>query len=153
MTNAQFLLAESALVAQALLDGTPWPELRRAAQESRLFGPGKASSQLTLLRAVQGRLTDTPREVWTELAHGTLETSRLLMLAMITRQKPLLRAFVADVLVYKWQRLDPQVTDADARAFLAQQAEQHPDLAGVVARHHAKDPGQPDPLSRWTPAS
>lgn len=129
MTNAQFLLAESALVAQALLDGTPWSDLRLAAQESRLFGPGKASSQLTLLRAVQGRLSETPREVWTELAHGTLETRRLLMLAMITRQKPLLRAFVAEVVLYQWQRLDPRVTDADARAFLSHQAEQHPNLA------------------------
>ncbi len=53
----------------------------------------------------------------------------MLVLAMITAQKPLLRAFIADVLVYKWQRLDKQLTDADGRAFLAQQAEQHPEIA------------------------
>lgn len=129
LTNVQFLLAETSLVSQALLDGATWPDLRRQAQEGRLFGPGKASSQLTVLTALKGRLDGVPREVWRELAQGTLEARRALVLALVTRQKPLLRDFVADVLLHKWQRLDVQVTDADARAFLAHQAEQHSDIA------------------------
>lgn len=129
LTNAQFLLAESSLVAQALIEGTGWSDLRLAAQEGRLFGPGKASSQLTVLTTLRGRFQDIPGEVLPELAAGTLETRRLLMLGLITRQKPLLRDFVEQVLLHQWRRLDPRVTDADARAFLTHQAEQRPEVA------------------------
>lgn len=129
LTNVQFLLTESALVAQALLDGLTWADLRQAAREGRLFGPGKASSQLTVLGALKLRFQDLPEGALPELAHGPLETRQILLLALVTRRKPLLRAFIADVLLYKWQRLDVQVTDADARSFLTHQADQHPEMA------------------------
>ncbi|WP_221091408.1 DUF1819 family protein [Deinococcus aquaedulcis] len=129
LTNAQFLLTESALVAQSLLDGLTWADLRRSAREGHLFGPGKANSQLTVLGALKTRLQDIPDEVLPELAHGTLEARQILMLALVTRQKPLVRAFISDVLLYKWQRLEVQVTDADARTFLTHQADQHPEMA------------------------
>ncbi|WP_194165357.1 BrxA family protein [Deinococcus terrestris] len=129
LTNTQFLLAESSQVAQALLEGADWALLRRAAQEGRLFGRGRASSQLTVLTALRGRFHEVPREVLPELAAGTLEARRLLVLGMITRRKPLLRDFIGQVLLHQWQRLAPRVTDADARAFLTHQAEQHPEVA------------------------
>ncbi len=129
LTNVQFLLAESTQVAQALLDGATWEDLRLAAREGRLFGPGKASSQLTVLTALRGRFGDLPGELLPDLAQGTLEARRTLVLALVTRRKPLLRDFLADVLLHKWRRLDRQVTDADARAFLTHQAEQHREVA------------------------
>jgi hypothetical protein len=127
LTNAQFLLAESALV---LLEGTSWSDLRRAAREGHLFGSGKANSQVTVLGALKARFQDVPEEILPELAHGVLEARQILMLALGTRQKPLVRAFISDVLLYKWQRLDVQVTDGDARTFLTHQADQHPEIAG-----------------------
>lgn len=129
LTNAQFLLTESAQVAQALLDGRSWAELRGAAREGHLFGPGKASSQLTVLSALKARFQGLDDADLLLLAQGTLEDRQVLVMALVTRQKPLVRAFIADVLVYKWQRLDRHVTDADARAFLTHQADQHPDVA------------------------
>lgn len=133
LSNVQFLLAETALVAQALQAGEGWAQLRAAAGEGRLFGPSKASSQLTVLTALKARLNGIPASRLGELTQGTLDARRLLVLALVTRSKPLLRDFIAEVLLHQWRRLDPLVTDADARAFLVHQAEQHPDVAAWSA--------------------
>jgi hypothetical protein len=129
LTNVQFLLPELTLLAEALLDGQSWADLRQAAQEGRLFGPGTANSQLTVLTALKARLQGLPDGLLSELAHGSLETRRTLNLALVTRHRPLLRDFIAQVLLAHWQRLELQVTDADARSFLSHMAEQHPEVA------------------------
>lgn len=129
LTNAQFLLAETTLTAQALEAGTTWAELRQAAQQSRLYGPGKANSQQTILNAIKSRMKGIGSDEIHLLAGGRLEDRQLLNLALVTRQKPILLDFLSEVLVMKWQRLERLVTEADSRAFLLHKAEQEPDVA------------------------
>lgn len=133
LTNAPLLLSETAQVAQALLDGDTWTDLRVQAREGRLFGPVRPASQQTMLGALQARVRDVPADLLPDLASGTLDTRRILTLALATRHRPLLRAFLADVVLFKWQRLDTRVTDADARTFLTHQADQHASVAAWSA--------------------
>lgn len=129
LTNAQFLLAETTLTIQALESGTTWAELLQAAQESRLYGPGKANSQRTVLNAIKSRMKGVPLGDLNLLASGSLEDRQLLNLALIARQKPLVMDFLVEVVVPKWQRLERQLTDADARAYLLQKAVEEPELS------------------------
>lgn len=129
LTNAQFLLAETVLTAQELAAGTEWEALRRAAQESRLYGSGKASSQLTVLQAIRRRLSGTTPEQLALLATGSLEQRQVLNLALVAAQKQVLLDFVAEVVVPKWRGLERQVTDADVRAFMVHKAEQEREVA------------------------
>lgn len=128
LTNVQFLLAETTITAQEIAAGRDWPELRRAAQEGRLFSPGKASSQLTVLGAVKSRLRAVKPPELALLAGGSLEQRQTLVLALVSCQKQVLLDFLAEVVVPKWQALERQVTDADARTFLTDKAEQEADV-------------------------
>lgn len=134
LTNAQFLLAETTLTAQALESGTTWAELRQAASEARLYGPGKANGQKTILNAIKNRAKGVTPEDFALMAKGGLEDRQLLNLALIARQKPLLLDFLVEVVVPKWESLDRQLSDADARAFLLHKAEQEPELATWTAK-------------------
>lgn len=129
LTNVQFLLAETTFTAQELAAGRGWPHLRQAAQEGHLYGPGTASSQLTVLTAIKGRLAGVSDTHLNLLATGTLEQRQILNLALVTRRKQLLLDFLAEVLMPRWKALDRQVTDADARTFLTHKAEQEADVA------------------------
>jgi len=129
LTNLPFLLSESALLAERLLQGESWPVLRTEAREGRLFGTGSAASQITFLRGLQVRLEGQTPEVLTLLSGGTLEVRQQVNLALILQQRPLLQDFIAEVLVPKLRAFDDQVTEADVRSFLGRKAEQEPDVA------------------------
>lgn len=129
LTNVQFLMPETTLTALELQGGETWASLRQAAREARLYGPGKANSQLTILTAVKARVAGLEPELVKLLASGSLEERQLLNLALVTRQKQVLLDFLAEVVVPAWQRLHRHVTDADARAFLTHKAEQEADVA------------------------
>lgn len=128
LTNVQFLLTETTLTAQEREAGQSWEQLRQAAREARLYGPGKANSQLTIFSAVKRRLSAARPEHVTLLATGSLEQRQLVNLALVTAQKRLLLEFIGEVLVAKWNRLEREVTDADARNFLGHKAEQVPEV-------------------------
>lgn len=133
LTNVQFLLAESVQVAQALGEGRTWSELRADAREGRLFGPGRANSQLTIVTALRARFDGLSGEQLGLLATGSLEQRQAVMLALIVRQKRLLGDFLAEVLVPQWQAFARTVNDADVRAFLGRKAEQEPEVAAWSA--------------------
>ena len=128
LTNVQFLLTETTLTAQEREAGQSWEQLRQAAREARLYGQGKASSQLTIFSAVKRRLSAAQPEHVTLLATGSLEQRQLVNLALVTAQKRLLLDFISEVLVAKWSRLEREVTDVDARNFLDHKADQEPEV-------------------------
>lgn len=128
LTNVQFLLTETTLTAQEREAAQSWEQLRQAAREARLYGPGKANSQLTIFSAVKRRLSAARPQHVTLLATGSLEQRQLVNLALVTAQKRLLLDFISEVLVAKWSRLEREVSDADARTFLGHKADQVPEI-------------------------
>ena len=129
LTNAHFLLTETALVAERLVQGAAWTDLRAEAREGRLFGHTRPASQTTILTALKGRLDGQPVEVLNILQGGSLEARRLLNLALTVQQRRVLRDFMADVLVSQVRAFDRRVTDADVRRFLGHLADQEPEVA------------------------
>jgi hypothetical protein len=133
LSNVQFLLQEGALVAERLLAGDGWPDLRTEAREGRLFGGNRPASQLTILTALNGRLENQSADVWRLLSEGTLEARQVLTLALNLRQRRLLREFIAEELVPRTRIFEKRLTDADVRRFLSHLAEQEPEVAAWSA--------------------
>ena len=129
LTNAHFLLTETALVAERLVQGAAWTDLRAEAREGRLFGHTRPASQTTIFTALKGRLNGQPAEILAVLQGGSLEARRLLNLALTVQQRRVLRDFMADVLVSQVRAFDRRVTDADVRRFLGHLADQEPEVA------------------------
>ncbi len=129
LSNVQFLLNETALIAERLLQTETWSGLRTEAREGRLFGHTRPASQTTILTALKGRLEGRPIEVLSVLQDGSLEARRLLNLALTVQQRRVLRDFMADVLVSQVRAFDRRVTDADVRRFLGHLADQEPEVA------------------------
>jgi hypothetical protein len=133
LTNVHFLLQEGALLAERLLAGDRWPDLRTEAREGRLFGSNRPASQLTILTPLKSRLEDQTPEVWRLLSQGTLEARQVLTLALNLQQHRLLREFIAQELVPRMRIFEKRLTDADVRRFLSHLADQAPEVAAWSA--------------------
>lgn len=137
-TNRGFLLHETVAVAKLLLGGASAADVQRYAVEDDIFQLSSPASRNTVVRSVLKRLNNADRSLLALLAEGGLETKQLTTFYLILLEHPLLRDFVAEVVLDAVQRFTRVVTAAEINTFIDRKIEQVPAVAAWSEQTLAK---------------
>lgn len=127
-TNNAFLLSETVVIAQALLEGFDAVEIKSQISVGLLHQRSQ-SSRVTVARAILNRLNGVEPEVLGFLL-GNTELSRVTNLYTFLRSHRLLREFFVEVLQDKRRRYDHVLRPTDVGAFFTRKLDQVEVIAG-----------------------
>ena len=130
ITSRPFLLNETAVVAELLLDGIDTQEISRRVIEEDLFQMQSVHSRRFTLGVVLRRLKHAPHEFLLFLAHGEPKLARLANLYVMLREFRLLREISAELLADKLLLFDDTLSQGELERFLEHKRDQSDVIAG-----------------------
>jgi hypothetical protein len=128
-TNQGFLLREVSVVAEMLLRGYNFQEIKYKILNEDSFQLTSVHSRTTILHAVFKRLEDTGQDLWEYLTEGSLELRRLTNLYLILLKHRLLRDFIAEVLLEELLRFRAFASRSEINAFFERKYMQVDEIA------------------------
>lgn len=123
---------EGRIVAERLLDGQSWDEIRQAVFDENLLQVTRQSTIRRLYSELNQRmLTLNPRQWWL-LVHGQPSEQQAVLWLAACRHYPFVSAF-ALLMSERYRHMQYTVDYGEYAYFYAQQAEQHPRLLAMTA--------------------
>lgn len=128
-TNFAFLLTESGLISQLILNKLSIIQIENKIVENDILQIRSQSSRKGIFRSLRELLETIPQPYIEFLAHGNSDLRRYTLLFLNLRLNRLLRDVISELLIDRLQSLNPTLDHKIFKAFFEQKREQEPILS------------------------
>ena len=132
LTGAGTYQAETVLTARAYLETPDWAEVRKLIAEENLLGFNTDGHRRRIGSEIIKRLRTLSSDELEMLASATGDDLAALTWLAICRTYPLAYGLSGDVLAGRFERMLPDLPKTAYRAFVEEQAFDHPELAALT---------------------